>query len=265
MSSVSCLSFRNFRIWRLSEVLSCVSRPTEALMWINEINPRSLLPIWRRRMLSTGTSCRQTSRFWFEISEWSQEDHQRRLQKKSGHSRRSYKKRTLSHGKASRMDHTWISQGQQHRRISLGRRWDFKVELKIDNVQSFNKRWDETIIAMKKQPDEEILDTCITVSFNCQNSWYCCCPCTPWILQNSESPVYTRLEEMEGHFVLCDVGPTERLGDQEKDGKMTSTNSSNLLRTRQKTLLKAAAESTKHGSTQQKTAEDGHYSKKSTQ
>ena len=52
---------------------------------------------------------------------------------------------------------------------------------------------------------------------------------------------------------------------QEKDGKMTSTNSSNLLRTRQKTLLKAAAKSTKHGSTQQKTAEDGIYSKKNTQ
>ena len=32
-----------------------------------------------------------------------------------------------------------------------------KVELKNDNVQSFNSRWDETIIAMKKQPDYEIL------------------------------------------------------------------------------------------------------------
>ena len=33
-----------------------------------------------------------------------------------------------------------------------------KVELKKDNVQSFNGRWDETIIARKKQPDDEILD-----------------------------------------------------------------------------------------------------------
>ena len=32
-----------------------------------------------------------------------------------------------------------------------------KVELKNDNVQSFSTRWDETIIAMKKQPDEEVL------------------------------------------------------------------------------------------------------------
>ena len=33
-----------------------------------------------------------------------------------------------------------------------------KVELKNDTVQSFNARWDEIIIAMKRQPDEEILD-----------------------------------------------------------------------------------------------------------
>ena len=30
-----------------------------------------------------------------------------------------------------------------------------KVEVKTDNVQPFNTRWDETIISMKKQPDEE--------------------------------------------------------------------------------------------------------------
>ena len=39
-----------------------------------------------------------------------------------------------------------------------------KVELKNDNVQSFNARWDETMIAMKKQPDDEIL------GFNSQSS-----------------------------------------------------------------------------------------------
>ena len=32
-----------------------------------------------------------------------------------------------------------------------------KVELKNDNVQSFNSRSDETMLPMKKQPDEEIL------------------------------------------------------------------------------------------------------------
>ena len=31
-----------------------------------------------------------------------------------------------------------------------------KVELKRDNMQSFNARWGGTIVAMKKQPDEEL-------------------------------------------------------------------------------------------------------------
>ena len=35
---------------------------------------------------------------------------------------------------------------------------NLKVELKNVNVQSFSTRWDETIIAIKKPPDEEILD-----------------------------------------------------------------------------------------------------------
>ena len=33
-----------------------------------------------------------------------------------------------------------------------------KVQLKNDNVQLFNTRWDETVIAMKKQPDCEMLE-----------------------------------------------------------------------------------------------------------
>ena len=36
-----------------------------------------------------------------------------------------------------------------------------KIELKNDNVQSFNTRWDEIIIAMKKQPDDEMLEKCV--------------------------------------------------------------------------------------------------------
>ena len=37
-------------------------------------------------------------------------------------------------------------------------RHEILVELKNDNVLAFRTRWDETIIAMKKQPDEENLD-----------------------------------------------------------------------------------------------------------
>ena len=32
-----------------------------------------------------------------------------------------------------------------------------KIELRGDNVQTFDTKWDETIIAMLKQPDEELL------------------------------------------------------------------------------------------------------------
>ena len=54
-----------------------------------------------------------------------------------------------------------------------------KVELKNDNVQSFNTRWVETIIAMKKHSGDEVLDNMyiyiyiyiyITVSFNNRSS-----------------------------------------------------------------------------------------------
>ena len=33
-----------------------------------------------------------------------------------------------------------------------------KVEMKNDNAQSFNTRWEETVIAMKYDPDDEIWD-----------------------------------------------------------------------------------------------------------
>ena len=52
----------------------------------------------------------------------------------------------------------------------------FDVELKKDNKQSFNTRWDETIITMKKQPEF------LTVSFNSQSSLSHCCLCASKIL-----------------------------------------------------------------------------------
>ena len=76
--------FRNSRIWQnnfTSEV--CVDQ--------RDLNPRSLLPISRRRILSSRRSSTETS-------------------KESLRSRRSCTKgKTLSHGKASRMDDLLIS------------------------------------------------------------------------------------------------------------------------------------------------------------
>ena len=67
---------------------------------------------------------------------------------------------------------------------------------------------------------------------------------------------------MESRTQLKIQEPTEQTEDQHKDGKMTSMNSSNNLRTRLKIWPKAATKSIKIGSTQQKTAEDGLYSRK---
>ena len=78
-----------------------------------------------------------------------------------------------------------------------------KVELKNDNVQSVNTRWDETIISMKKQPDDEILEYCFIVSFKNQSNQGICCRCTFKILfkiaslettpdQNDGCPVFRK-------------------------------------------------------------------------
>ena len=56
---------------------------------------------------------------------------------------------------ASRMNDLRVFQGQRRRRIRLGPQGDLK---KNDNVQSLNTRWDETIFAMKTQPDKKMLD-----------------------------------------------------------------------------------------------------------
>ena len=64
-------------------------------------------------------------------------------------------RKTLSHGMASRMSDLRVFQGQRRRRIRLGPQGDLK---KNDNVQSLNTRWDETIFAMKTQPDKKMLD-----------------------------------------------------------------------------------------------------------
>ena len=99
--------FRNIRNWRLnfrSEVFSLFSgaqRPIEATVWINEIESAKSVVDLKTSYSNTGDRL-QTN---FATGEWFQDDHQRRLQKKSRHSRKSCTSRkTLSHGRASRMD-----------------------------------------------------------------------------------------------------------------------------------------------------------------
>ena len=72
-----------------------------------------------------------------------------------------------------------------------------KVEFKTDNIQSFNARWDENIIAIEKQPGDEILDNfCHRQVQQAEQS-------KPWLslyiqdtVQNSESEDNTRLQKM---------------------------------------------------------------------
>ena len=45
-----------------------------------------------------------------------------------------------------------------------------KVELKNDSMQSFSTRWDETIVATRKQPDDAFWRTYTIVSFSSQSS-----------------------------------------------------------------------------------------------
>ena len=55
------------------------------------------------------------------------------------------------------MDDLRSPQDQRHRRCSSGSLRFLEVELGNDNVEAFGTRWDETIIAMTKKPDDELL------------------------------------------------------------------------------------------------------------
>ena len=56
------------------------------------------------------------------------------------------------------------------------------VILRSDSAQSFNTRWDETIITMKKQSDEEILDKLCYCELQQSEQLSHCCLCTCKIL-----------------------------------------------------------------------------------
>ena len=47
---------------------------------------------------------------------------------------------------------------------------NLKIELKNDDVQTFNTRWNDTVLAMSKPPDEEILESFFFYRHNSQNS-----------------------------------------------------------------------------------------------
>ena len=95
-----------------------------------------------------------------------------------------------------------------------------KVELKNYNIQSFNTRWDETMIVMKKQPDEEMLFF-HAVSFNSQSSGSHRCLCTLKILFRKVireiTPDLKRCwPDTQNRKFLCRISPHEgQLGKPE--------------------------------------------------
>ena len=128
---------------------SGASRLVEAMVWIDKIESAKSVAELKTSVI-TGPSCRQTSRFLI-------------LKKARGSTVTSNQeenctqRETLSHGMAIRKSMS-ISRSRDTDESVLDLNENLRVELKNDNVQSFNTRWDETIIATKKQPEKGILD-----------------------------------------------------------------------------------------------------------
>ena len=58
-----------------------------------------------------------------------------------------------------------------------------KVEIGNDTLQSFDTKWDETIVAMREHPDEEIMEN-LYLSRNSSSSWLRCASETRFRKQN---------------------------------------------------------------------------------
>ena len=132
----------NFR----SEVSSCISRPIAAMVWNYQIESATSIADLKTTYSITVPSCRQGAAR--EESSFIQKLHK--------------KKRLLTGRQVACMIFEYFKFSDTDESVL-----DFdeilKVELKNDNVKSFDSRWDETIIAMKKQPDEEIVDNFFTI------------------------------------------------------------------------------------------------------
>ena len=155
--------FRNFRIWRMnfrSEVSSCASRPIEAMVWINEVDSAKSSAETKTSFTITGAKL-QTD---FEVldildlrvvlrrssTETSKEEPS--FKQKPHKKKNDFSREGKSHGWC-----TSIQRSATEKNPSWTSMRFWKVDLKNDNVQSVNTRWDGTIIAMKKQPDKDIL------------------------------------------------------------------------------------------------------------
>ena len=104
------------------DVFSCASRPIEAMMWTNNIESAKSIADMRTSYSITGAKLKTN----FEVldsqnSEGSQEDHQRRLEKKGLHLRKNLHRKNNAFSREARRWHDLgVFQGQRHRRIRNG-------------------------------------------------------------------------------------------------------------------------------------------------
>ena len=127
----------------MSEVSSCASRPIEAMVRINEIDSA-------KSIADLTTSYSVT---WAEL-----QTNYGQVVPKAESSFKKKLQKTLSHGKASCMGDLREFQVSDTDESFLDLNEILKDELKNDKVQSLCTRWDETILAMNKQTDEQILE-----------------------------------------------------------------------------------------------------------
>ena len=118
------LDVRNFRIWQMnvrSEVSPCASRPIEAMVWISEMQSSKSIVELKTSYSITGAKLQTNfavleSQIASALQKIINGDFKRRvfIQDEA-----AQKRKTPSHGKASRLDGLRIFQDQRHRRIRL--------------------------------------------------------------------------------------------------------------------------------------------------
>ena len=140
----------------MREVSSRASRPIEAMVWINEIESAKSISDLKTLYAITGAKFLTNfeilnSRIASGLKKIINGDFKRRVFIQQTAARK--KKRYLTGRKIAWMIYEYFKVSDTDCFFNE----ILKVELTNDSVHSFNTRWDETITAMKKQPDEEIL------------------------------------------------------------------------------------------------------------
>ena len=144
-----------FEAWRMnfrSGGSSGATRPIEAMIWINEVLSAKSIVELKRQIQSTGQSCRQLSRFSTKASglkniingNFKSRDFEEAGEKET---------RILTGGQVALMIYECFKVSDTDE-SALYLPEILTVHVKNHDVQSFNTRWDGTLIAMKNQPDD---------------------------------------------------------------------------------------------------------------